>query len=60
MRIDAVQIPDHVDIQRAAPERAPLGLLVASEVLVQNRILKLAKGILLRNQPFGAFNIARA
>ncbi len=57
MRIDPVQVADHVDVKRAAPQRPALGLLVALEMLVQHRVLKFAEGILLRDQPLGALEI---
>jgi len=52
-----VQVADHVDVKRAAPQCPAFGLLVALEMLVQHRILKLAEGILLRDQPFGPLEI---
>ena len=59
MRIDAVQVADHVDVKRAAPQR-PAPLALVAEMLVQHRVLQFAEGVLLRDQPLCAFDIAGA
>ena len=55
-----MQVADHVNVKCAAPQRPALGLFVALEMLVQHRVLELAKGILLRNQPFRTLKVSRA
>ena len=58
MGIDAVQVADHVDIERALAERATAAPPAATKMLVEYLVLQRPEGVLLPDEAPGRLDIA--